>query len=329
VFRDKVQAFLFKIETTSGVDAAPTGVDVVATVGVPRIRGGFLEAGEQTDVVTGTLIAADRAPAAGQFATVEITVKMRGGGAAYSASVLPEADALLRASGLGRTIVTTGGSELVRYTTLDTGHETGTAYAYTANKLIKMVGCVANMVARAEAPHGGTMTFAVTGKISAVITEAAVPALTFNTAAPQLMHTAASNIGTWSSTNPPADPMVLYSAEIDLGNTITDRPSAGAADGLIGYNVSDRVARQTMGVEVPLLASFDAFNYAKLAGSLQPTSAWQVGSTQYNRIKFQTGRWGLLWPEGGERNALSTWSLTGALGAGAVTTSRELNILYD
>jgi hypothetical protein len=329
MFREKIFGVLVKIEASAQVDALPTGVDAIRPVSVPTLRYGFLESGSRDDVVTGQLGAAERAIPAGRYGTIDLTLEARGAGAPYSSSVVPEADALLRMSGCGRTITTTGGSESILYTTLDSGNETGTVYCYSAGKLFKLVGCVASLKFNADAAKRGLFTFSVTGKMVADPTEAGLVALSPSSVIPPLFHSATATIGSWSSAAG-TDPLVLKSVAVDFGNTVVDRASAGAADGLAGYLVSDRRVRQEMVVEVPLLTSFDLFAAAKLTGAANPLSTWALGTVQYNRMKGQTGRWALEAPDMGAINAINTAKLAGNLIIGAAPTSnREINFLFD
>jgi hypothetical protein len=330
MFREKIFGVLVKIEATPLTDAVPVaGTDAVRVVGIPVLKYGFLESGSRDDVVTGQLGAAERAIPAGRFGSIDLILELRGAGAAYSASVVPEADALLRMSGCGKTLVTTGGSESILYTTLDSGNETGTVYCYSAGKLFKLVGCVATLKFNAEAAKRGLWTFSVTGKMVSDPTEVALPALTFSSVLPPLFHTSTATIGAWSSAAG-SDPLVLKSVSVDFNNTVTERASAGAADGLAGYLVSDRRVRQEEVVEVPLLTSFDIFAAAKLTGASNPLSTWQLGTAQYNRMKGQTGRWALEAPDLGAVASINTAKLAGNLIIGAAPTSnREINFLFD
>lgn len=321
--REKIFGILAKVETTSGTDAAPVpGTDALRVVGIPTLTYDFLESGERDDVQNGVLMSADRTEAAGRFGRIEITLEAKGSGAAGTA---PEADALLRACGFSRTIVALTS---VTYTTLDAGMETVTLYCYGAGKLFKLVGCVANLKVSAEAAKRGLMVFSVTGKMASDPVEAGLPALTVSAVSPPLFHSATAAIGAWNS-GTAGDPLVLKSAEFDTAAQIADRPSAGALDGLIGYLITDRKARQSMTVEVPGLAAFDPFTLSKSAGSAQPVSSWQIGTVVGNRLKVQTGRWSLKAPRMGAAGGITTFTLDGALGSGAPTTGRELNLLFD
>lgn len=329
MFREKVYGVLAKIETTSGTDAVPTGAaNAVRVVGIPILNFDYLEGANRDDVVFGNLGVLDRAAPAGRFGKVDLTLEAKGAGAAYSAGVKPESDVFWRAAGFGVTTDFTGAAEFYRYQTIDTAMETATLYLYTANKLFKLVGCVAAPKFSAETLKRGLITFSVTGKIVSDPTEVAVPALTFNATLPPLFHTGPSSIGAWTEAS--GDPLVLRRADIDFGTQVNERPSAGATDGLIGYIITDRKPRQTMVVEVPTLAAFDAFALSKAVGAGLPASAWQVGTAQYNRVKVVTGRWALEAPNMGADKGLNTFSLAGNLVMGTEgVTGREAYIKFD
>lgn len=333
MFREKVFGVLAKIEVTSGTDSLPVaGTDAVRQIGIPTLEYAYLETGERQDAESGVLGAVERAVPAGTFGRIDITLEIRGAGAAYSATVKPEADVFWRMAGFGVTTSFTAGAESYRYQSIDSGMQTGTLYLHAANKLFKMVGCVAAPKLTGEALKRGFVTFSVTGKIILAVTEIAVPALTINVTLPPLFHSGATSIGAWTQAS--AAPLVLRRVDLDFGTVINDRPSAGATDGLIGYVITDRRIRQTMLVEVVPLATFDPYVMSKAVGATLPTTAYQWGVTgapgQYNRLKVVTGRWALLAPGHGSDRGLNTWNLVGDLVQGTEpVTSREAHFLYD
>lgn len=322
-YRERIYGVAVKIETTSGVDAVPDpAVDAIETAGIPTFVGDYLEPGTRDDVVNGTLINADRTTAAGRFGKISITVEVKGSG---SAGVAGPLDALLRMCGFSKTVVAVTS---VRYSTIDTGMETASVYCWSMGKLFKLVGAVATMKYSADAAKRGLMTFDITGRLVSDPTETALPALTFSAVLPPLFHSAAATLGAWTSADP--DPLIIKSVAIDLQNTITDRPSAGATDGLIGYAVTDRKTTANWTIETPALATFDPFALSKAAGTSQPTSTHQIGTVVGNRMKVFTGKWSLTWPDPGANNALVTYGLKGSLGAGASgAATRELSLLFD
>jgi hypothetical protein len=138
-----------------------------------------------------------------------------------------------------------------------------------------------------------------------------------------------ATIGAYSSAAG-SDPLILQKAELDFGNVVADRPSAGATDGHNGYVITDRKVTQTLTIEKPQLASQDAYALSKAIGAALPsTSAWQIGTTGNNRMKVQTGRWSLKKPAPGNAKGIVTQALTGTLGLGAATSGREINLFFD
>jgi hypothetical protein len=323
LYRERVRVFAAKIETTSGTDSVPDpAANAIATIGAPTITIDYLEPGTRDDVVTGVLITPDRAPAAGRYGKLEVTVEAKGGGAAGTA---PDVGVLRRGAGFSETIVA---STSVTYTTLDTGLETFTVYAWAAGKLFKLVGCACSFKIAADAPKIGTMTFSITGKLAADPTETAAPVPSYVNVPPALFHSAAANIGAWTSGSTEA--MQLLHADIDTASTIASLPSAGATDGLVGFVLSDRKTAQNLTVRVPALATFDPFALSKAAGSGTPTTAWQLGQTSGFRLKVQTGRMAITAPKLGAADSVNTYDLSGTLGPGATgAATRELVLLYD
>lgn len=323
-YREKIFGVAVKIETTSGTDSVPTAAaNAIRVVGIPELEWDFLESGERPDVQTGMLGSVDPVAPAGRWGKITLTVEVKGGGAAGTP---PEYGVLMRCSGHSETI---SAGVSVQYTTIDTAMETATAYFWTAGKLFKLVGCSSQLVTKAEATKRGFKTFALQGVMVSDPVEAALPALTLSNVQPPLFIAANSSIGSWTPATV-GDPQVLKSVEIDEAIVISERPSAGATDGLIGYLITDRQTRQTMVVEVPGLAAYDPFAAAKAAGTSGPLTTWQIGTAVGNRMKVLTGRWRAKPPKIGGQNSINIVTLNGQLGLGsAPTTNREVNYLYD
>ena len=328
MFREKIFGVLVKIETTPLSDAAPVGTDAIRPVGVPVLKYGYLEEGLRDDVETGQLGTAERAAPAGRWGSIDLQLEVRGAGAAYSATVGPECDALLRMAGFSRTGTYGVGTEQILYSSLDTGAETGTLYLYSHNKLFKLVGCVATMKYSAEAAKRGFMNFTVTGKMVTDPAEQSLITLTPSSVIPPLFHSALASIGSWLS-SAASDPLVIRAVDVDMGNVVVSRPSAGATDGLAGYLVADRKARLGMTIETSLLTSFDPFAASKAVGAANPLTSHIIGTVQYNKMTVQTGRWQLEKPELGAAENINTLKLIGNLIIGAApTSSREINFLF-
>lgn len=329
MYREKIFGIALKVETTPLTDVMPDTTNAIRVVGIPTLKWDFLEPGLRKDVVTGQLGTAARTAPAGRWGSIDVTLEAKGAGAAYSAIILPEADPVLRIAGMGRTLTATSGAESYLYTTLDNPAETGTLYCWGAGKIFKLVGCVATLKYSAEAAKRGLFNATITGVMTSDPVEASLPALSYLGGLPPLFHTSVATIGAWSSASG-TEPLSLESVSVDFGNVVTDLASAGAADGLAGYIVSDRAARQEMTVKMPSIATFDVFAAAKASGASLPLTTWQLGQAQYNRMKGQTGRWQLEKPEQGANKSIVTAKLAGDLLIGAAPTSnREINFLFD
>lgn len=330
-FRPKVLAIAAKIETTSGVDSVPTlAANALGPVGVPALNLGYLETGVRDDVVTGVLGTVDRAAPAGRNISFDITLEVKGFGAAYSAVNRPEADVLLRVSGRSAAVVTTGGSESVTYLTLDDAMETATVYAWTANKLFKLLGCTARLKWAANVNQRGFFTFTVQGKLATDPATTAFSAPTLNLTSPPIFNGAAAQIGTWTSAS--GEPLIINRVGFDDNASVADRPSASASDGLIGWIIADRKPRLTMDVEQVSLATFDPYAASKQnsSGAIDTKPQFQIGSAQYNRMKFFGGRWALEAPGHGDVNNLSGWNLAGNLVLNTEPTGlRESRLVFD
>jgi hypothetical protein len=170
----------------------------------------------------------------------------------------------------------------------------------------------------------------VQGKLSADPVTTAFSAPTLNMTVPPIFNSAAANIGLWLTSS--VEPLVIRSIGFDDGASVTERPSAGATDGLIGWIINDRKPRLTMDVEQVSLATFDPYAASKQnsSGAIDTKSTIQLGTAQYNRMKFYTGRWALEAPGHGDVNNLSGWNLAGALVLGTEPVGfRESRIFFD
>lgn len=331
-FRPRILAAAAKIEAVSGTDSVPTlAANAVGLVGIPTLNPAFLEGGLRDDVVFGGLGTIDRSAPAGRHATIDLTLEVKGFGAAYSAANRPECDVFLRGCGKSAVVDATVGAEKVTYTTLDDGFETFTLYLWSASKLFKLVGCVATCRFAFTANNRVLVTFSVTGKMASDPVQQALGAVTLNQTIPPLWHTATTSIGAWSSAS--AEPLIMTRLELDLANTVVPRPSAGATDGLIGHYISDRKARVSTDVEQVGLAVFDPYAISKQAGGAGGTDTkltTQIGGTQYNRMRLFTGRIALEPPTRTEVNGLAGWGLAGNLVAATESVSgREVRLVFD
>ena len=220
--------------------------------------------------------------------TISWTQGIRGRGAAYDDSpvVVPEIDLGLRACGLGRTIVTTGGSESVAYQPVAEGsHESLTLYVVqpmpSGNALVfKFVGCRGTARMIGDVGQGpDTIEFslqgAFTGNIDIAFTNgtlAETPKFPFLASA--LLQVGAANYApAWSR----------YA--LDLGNTLVREPNGNAASGYNGFAITQR--QPTFTFDPTMAREADSGWYAALLAGTLVDLTFQQGATQYNRKKVK------------------------------------------
>lgn len=343
-YRTKIFALAAKIETTPGVDSAPTfAANAIRLVGVPTLALTPLETGDQADVQTNGLLRAPRQAPQAQVGTLDVTVVMQG---KRSAGGVPPHGVLLRGAGFSETIVATGGSETVTYTTLDTGMETFTLLLTTAEaKQRLLVGCVVTNATRAgTAGQRGVWTFSIRGLFipsgtnpqAAAITGLSLP----STIAPQWVANTvligdAAGTPEWGPAS--TDPLVAKAFTLALNGTASDQPAAGAATGVLNPVITDRAPSLELHVRAVSPAIWNPEDAARsdgtgVGGAVTHDTRVTIntGTQQYHREKIETGFWELGYPADEEYSpGLAGWSLTGPVNSFNGPGGRELRITYS
>ena len=274
----RLDGLLSKIESTYGTDSAPVaGTDGVR--GIDRLHSniGVEHAFLNTrSSATGKITFIAPAARTGRVATITIAWDARGAGAAYSASVLPEADSLLRACAMARTDDFTVSSENVSYAPADTSHDSTTIHAYAGNKLYKIVGCRGSWKWPVSAGAFGRMEFVMQGLVTADPTEVAVPSITYDAAIPPTAVGMSLSVGGWSPD--------VVTAEVDQASVIARLPSANAADGIVSFEISEMNPFWNLSAKMDSISNYDP--WANMKASTANTITQTLGSVQYNRILF-------------------------------------------
>jgi hypothetical protein len=269
----KLATMLGKVESPEGTDATPaaaegfyaliTPPDPQVDFYVPNVHTGK---GSQLPGVIG----------ARRFEG-QAEVLLRGSGVAYSASVKPKADALLRACGLAAANTATPGSEKWDYTLRSSAFESFSFYVYLDGVITKLLG------ARAL----GSFTFPVgaPARLSAGL---------------RALYTAPADGATVVPTGEPtiAFPVMLASAfqiaaanyaakhgeiRLDLGRRIVPRGDGTSATGYAGMEmVAERTPVITFEAEATTEAGYPWF--ATLLAGTQIDCSFTVGATQYNKV---------------------------------------------
>lgn len=315
----RVQSLLVEIESTEGTDPTPATANAVRPAGPLTLELGAEVVNMRDDVITEVLSKLGPLPPAAKFARLTIPWHVRGFGSAYSASNLPEADALFRACAMSQTVVTTGGSESVTYELRSTGQESCAIYFYVDGKRHILLGCRGTWSANLEAGHPGVITFVVTGVYANAASDQSLVAGTYQSTVPPLYRS--SSVGLVYNS---VSALIARRYGCDIGNTVTARLNANAADALAGFHVTDRNPEASFVVEDPLVATAD-FEGDWIAATQRVLDA-QLGATQYNRCKFHHDRFTPNQPAYSQEAGLQLATVSGRIGNEG---SEDVALVFD
>ncbi|NUO62803.1 MAG: hypothetical protein HOQ34_04435 [Gemmatimonadaceae bacterium] len=281
---------------------------------------------------------------AGRFLDVELAHRVRPGGAAYSASVVPTIDRWLRAHGMTKTLVTTVGSESVTYKAFTDGTWEslyGELYAgkdlgvYTGGYVYKWVHTAADL---------GVPVFAFNLKATMTnrISDAAVPTISAYPNANVAHPKGAGSTLTINANSNGAFQGKVRSATLTSERTIDDRQ--GQSETVMGSTASGhagfQLGRYTQTLEITVESTATrAANYSsatlldpeRCAEEATPCAiAYQVGLTQYNRYKFTSSNWAqIVEAKRDKAGAIRLWNLTIQLTPSSEVNDDGLSVVFD
>lgn len=298
-----------KIETGYGTDpwaGAPAGADLLPVENLlPEEPRGFYP----WPALSGLLDALPGVPGE-LMARFSFDVRLRGKGAAYSASVKPEAGVLLRALGFSETIDATPGSEKVTYKApRASGFESlGLWFLQENAPTIKLLGGVGDGSLVFVAGQPVVLRCTVTGIHGGRVAQALVTAAPAATPLHPILAAAAFQAGTEN-----------YAAEfraltIALNNLVAAKTGPNDANAYAGFFLTREPSRPPtleFDPEAVTAATFDWFTKWG-AGTLLD---WSFGTNgaQYTRVKFgeaTTGKAQIAGHRWGTRDELRSFPLT-------------------
>lgn len=233
-------AILFKIETTYGTDAAPSGAANALLVSNQNINP-LVASNVGRDIIRPYFGASEQLVGT-RYAEVSFDVELVGSGTAGTA---PAWGALLRAAGFAETLTAT---TRVDYTLVSTGFESGTLYYYDDGLLKKLLGARAECSFKLNSGERPVMSFRFIG-IDGGETAAANPSVTLTAfKTPQVVtdqNTADITLGcTHSPTGAPAlaggTAVPSMGLELQLGNALN-------FTALLGGESADITGREVTG----------------------------------------------------------------------------------
>jgi hypothetical protein len=268
---------LVKTESTYGTDSTPAGTDalLVRNLDITPLSG---------DVVSRDLIR----PYLGNFdqligltsVAINFEVELAGSGSAGSA---PKFDAILKACGLGSTIVT---STSVTYAPVSSSFSSATIYFNVDGVLHKLTGCRGSMTMSCAVGAIPTLAFNLTGVYNAP-TDTAQPAVTYSAQATPLIfregNTSSFSFFSYSG--------ILQSVDFNLANSLVYRELVGGTKETL---ITDRKPAGTVMIEAPTITTKDFFTTA--LGSSTGNLTFLHGTTAGNRVTFTASQVDVLNP---------------------------------
>ncbi len=246
----------------------------------------------------------------GRLVTVNFSAEVKGSGAAGTA---PEIGALLRACGLGETIVA---STSVTYAPVSTALESATLYVYEDGKRIVVTGCRGNVSFALEAGNRVMASFSMTGHVAAQ-TDVALPAPTFDTTAPVPFIGGGFTVDAFSA--------VISSLSFDLANTLAMPESVNGVDGFDEITI---VGRDVNGSINPLdeLVATEDFIGNFTAGAAMAIATGAIGATAGNILNIDMPAVYYRDATPADRDGLAALDLP--FGASESTTDDEVSIAF-
>lgn len=264
------EVLLAKIESTYNTDASPTATDGVL---VENLSSGLegLRMHERNPV--GVTLPSRRSLYGGHLKSVSFDVVLKGSGTAGTA---PEYGPLLRAAGMGETIVA---STSVTYAPVSDAstHESVTIYYYQDGKLQALTGAVCtalSFAAEAGAPGRITMTFVGHHAES----DASIVTPTLDATVAPVFKDATFSVDSYSA--------VIAALNFDLGLSAAMPPNPNETDGYGQLRITNRSVTGSINPEATLKATYDWL------GKLQGTSTGAldtgvIGGTAGNQWQIQ------------------------------------------
>lgn len=290
VMLSRKKVLLAKIETTYGTDPTPTAADNAILAIDPDIKEDFSPFDRNIHLST----LSNKPSLIGmQLSNLTFKVELGGSGTAGTA---PNLGALLRACGMSETIVS---GTSVTYKPTSSNQESATLYFYVDGRLHEVNGAVGSW--KLSCPPGGiaTIDFNFSGKYVAAI-NAAIVTGTYDPDPPQCK--------SCSFTYNSKTTLIARNVELDIANTLAQRPNLNASTGLEGFFISGRKPKMVVDVESTVETSYD---FRGDVMTNQREVSWQVGSTAGNICTITIPKFNITSPEYADGDGIVVDKLTG------------------
>lgn len=278
-----IQVCLAKVEATEGVDATPAAADGIRLLEAAGMVYGAEEINDRPDLHNQLLDEAGPVDPGAKYVEFTGRCNIRGLGATYTTTSVPELHAILQGVGLSATFAAAAwkydtASTLLKSLTMKiwTGTDTGVHVLHTL-----LGGRVSRLRLLFAAGKPAVAEFTVRGLYVAPSDTAVInPAYPSQTVEPRVNAATSFTLGALANA-------VLREAEVSYENTLQARRNANATDGLGGYAIVSRRVNWGARFESARIADYDAFTkwLTAVYDTLDITVPGGAG-TAFNRFKF-------------------------------------------
>lgn len=250
-------------------------------------------------------------PPTGRFGNFTAKFEPRGLGVLYSASAFPpDIHHFMRMSGHSAVFSGGVGTEIITYSPVSTGFNSGTIEGYGRGEKAPMAGCYADFGFTIDGPGIPSYEYDVLGIAGTVETDVALPAITYNNATqPPTGVSVALNLGLFT-----AGKVYRIAFKKNLERQIRNNING---TGIAGYACGDRSPSLEIELEAETLTTTGPWN---AAGTLNPymlrdsgtpvNITFIVGTVQYNRWRWTGAQCICVKAEKGNQGPVATWKMT-------------------
>lgn len=259
-----------------------------------------------------------RVKPSGRSGETTFKVEGRGRGEAYAAGAMPEANALLRASGHAAALDVTVGAETVTYTPISdpTTFASSTAEAYARGQKYPLTGILCDFNFTAEAGDRLMLEFPTLGLVG-IPSDTAVPAISYPGADPPKVENIALTLGAYSP--------VVQSVNFKAGRKRTPRKNGNAtAHG--GWAMGGRESTLEIVIEAEALGTWNPYQLREDGTSVAVSMV--IGSVKYNIIEFTAPVAQIITVQDGSDDEVATWTITLSLAPSAPGENDDYSLIY-
>ena len=260
------KVLLAEIESTYNTDPVPTAAD--NAVLVENLQWASANLRMLARPAVRPSLAALRQVYGGRLLSVTCDVNLKGSGAL---GVAPDLGVLLRACGIGETIVA---STSVAYSPVSTGHESITMYVYEDGRLVPLTGCRGTWSLNTPVGEFLKLSLTITGHEGTHI-DATLVDPTLDSTVPETFRGAGFTVDSFAAK--------IANFSFDLGNVMSMPPNPNAADGFGEIQIVDRDVNGSIDPLEELVADEDYIGNFK-SGAAMALTTGAIGSTAGNIV---------------------------------------------